>query len=134
VKIYDDFSIEEILKYIDWTPFFRTWELAGKYPDILTDNIVGEQAANLFLDAKNMLKKIIDEKWLKAKGVVGIWRANSTGDDIELYSDKNGKKLLNKFHTLRQQNKKVQLQPNLALADFIAPKESGILLLLKNPA
>ncbi|HCN36877.1 MAG TPA: methionine synthase [Bacteroidetes bacterium] len=126
IKVFDDYSLEEISEFIDWTPFFRTWELAGKYPEILTDKIVGEQATNLFLDAKNMLKKLIDEKWLTAKGVVGIWRANSVGDDIELYSDIEGLKLINKFHTLRQQNKKVKSQPNLALADFIAPKDSKL--------
>ncbi|MFZ1323468.1 MAG: methionine synthase [Ignavibacteria bacterium] len=126
LKVFDDYSIEEISEYIDWTPFFRTWELAGKYPEILEDKVVGEQAANLFLDAKNLLKDIIKEKRLKAKAVFGIWPANSVGDDIEVYADESKSKVLKTIHTLRQQNEKSKGQPNFALSDFIAPKESGL--------
>ncbi|HEX2788449.1 MAG TPA: methionine synthase [Ignavibacteria bacterium] len=125
VQKFENYPLEEIAEFIDWTPFFRTWELAGKYPDILTDKVIGEQAANLFLDAKNMLKKIISQRWLKANAVIGIWRANSTGDDIELYTDDKRDRLINKLHTLRQQSKKVSGTPNLALSDFVAPKETG---------
>ncbi|MBS1516903.1 MAG: methionine synthase [Bacteroidetes bacterium] len=126
IKVFDDYSIEEIAEYIDWSPFFRTWEMAGKYPDILQDKVVGEQATNLFLDAKNLLKDIIREKRLKAKAVIGIWHANSTGDDIEVYTDESRTKVLKTLHTLRQQNEKSAGQPNFALSDYIAPKESGL--------
>ncbi|MBK9332171.1 MAG: methionine synthase [Ignavibacteria bacterium] len=126
VKVFDDYSIEEISEYIDWTPFFRTWEIAGKYPEILEDKVVGEHAANLFLDAKNLLNDIIKEKRLKAKAVFGIWPANSAGDDIEIYSDESRSEVIKVLHTLRQQNEKSEGQPNFALSDFIAPKETGL--------
>jgi len=126
VKVFDDYSIEEIAEYIDWTPFFRTWELAGKYPEILEDKVVGEHAANLFLDAKNLLNDIIKEKRLKAKAVFGIWPANSVEDDIEVYSDESRSEVIKVLHTLRQQNEKSEGQPNFALSDFIAPKETGL--------
>jgi len=126
VKVFDDYSIEEISEYIDWTPFFRTWELAGKYPEILHDKVVGEHAANLFLDAKNLLNDIIKEKRLKAKAVFGIWPANSVEDDIEVYSDESRSEVIKVLHTLRQQNEKSEGQPNFALSDFIAPKETGL--------
>jgi 5-methyltetrahydrofolate--homocysteine methyltransferase len=123
VKSFDEYSIEKIREYIDWTPFFRTWELAGKYPEILEDETVGEHARSLFSDANAMLDKIISEKWLSANAVIGIWPANSVGDDIEIYLDGKVKAI---FHTLRQQNKKAKGAYNYALADFIAPKETGI--------
>ncbi|HLT24768.1 MAG TPA: vitamin B12 dependent-methionine synthase activation domain-containing protein, partial [Ignavibacteria bacterium] len=123
VKTFNDYPLEEIRKYIDWTPFFRTWELAGKYPDILEDDVVGEQARSLFDDANAMLDKIISEKWLGANAVIGIWPANSVGDDIEIYLDGNSKTF---FHGLRQQNKKAKGTYNYCLSDFIAPKESGV--------
>lgn len=123
VKSFNDYSLEEIRRYIDWTPFFRTWELAGKYPEILEDETVGEHARNLFNDANGMLDKIISEKWLTANAVIGIWPANSIGDDIEIYQDGKSRTF---FHSLRQQNKKAKGAYNYALADFIAPKETGI--------
>ena len=106
---------------IDWTPFFQAWELAGKYPAILTDEIVGPQASDLYRDARTMLAKIVDEKWLTAKAVFGLWPANSTGDDVELQVDGNTERL----HFLRQQVDKPADRPDFCLADFIAPKESG---------
>jgi 5-methyltetrahydrofolate--homocysteine methyltransferase len=116
-------AIENLIAYVDWTPFFRTWELFGKYPAILNDTIVGEQATSVFNDAQAMLKQIVAEKRLTAKGVYGIFAANSTADDdIEVYNE-NG--TIGKFLTLRQQSQKTKGAPNLALADFIAPKNSG---------
>lgn len=125
-KVFDDYPLEEIANYIDWTPFFRTWELAGIYPKIFDDEKVGEQAKNLFNDANELLQKIIKEKWLKAKAVIGIWNANSIGDDIEVYEDDSRKVVKKVFHTLRQQGKKSTNIPNIALSDFVAPKESGL--------
>jgi 5-methyltetrahydrofolate--homocysteine methyltransferase len=124
-EIIDGISISTLLPFIDWTPFFQTWELYGRYPNILDDSIVGAEAQKLFIDAKQMLQKIEKENWISAKGVVGIFAANSVGDDIEIYSDVNRTKTLYTQRTLRQQTKKAQSQPNFALADFIAPKESG---------
>jgi 5-methyltetrahydrofolate--homocysteine methyltransferase len=125
VEIIDGISISTLLPFIDWTPFFQTWELYGRYPNILDDSIVGTEAQKLFIDAKQMLQKIEKENWISAKGVVGIFAANSAGDDIEIYSDVNRTKTLYTQRTLRQQTKKAQSQANFALADFIAPKESG---------
>jgi 5-methyltetrahydrofolate--homocysteine methyltransferase len=125
-KEYNNFPLEELTAYIDWTPFFQTWELHGKYPNILTDEIVGKQATELFEDAQVMLQRIVCEKWLEAKAVVGIFPANSQGDDIEIYSDESRRHITHVQHSLRQQTKKTAGQPNLALSDFIAPKTSGI--------
>jgi 5-methyltetrahydrofolate--homocysteine methyltransferase len=125
-QTFDNFPLEKLVDYIDWTPFFQTWELHGRYPNILTDEVVGKQATELFADAQAMLKKLIDEKWLVAKAVVGIFPANSVGDDIEIYADETRSEVINIQHTLRQQTTKVSGQPNLALSDFIAPKESGV--------
>lgn len=117
-------ALEELVDYIDWTPFFRTWDLHGKYPDILQDEIVGEQATILFQDARKMLEQLIAENWLEAKGIYGIFPANQVNDDdIEVY-DANGT-LLETFLTLRQQSQKTKGAPNIALSDFIAPKTSG---------
>lgn len=117
-------DLKELLPYIDWTPFFRSWELHGKYPKILTDELVGEAATKLFDEATQMLHQLIEEKWLTAKGVLGIFPANQVNDDdIQIYSE-NGEEL-EKFLTLRQQSQKTKGAPNIALADFIAPKESG---------
>lgn len=125
IKVFEDYPLEEISHYIDWTPLFRTWELAGKYPEILDDKVVGEQAGILFNDAKELLRKIIKGKWLQAKGVIGIWNANSSGDDIEIYNDENRNSVEYTIHTLRQQGKKGAGIPNISLSDFIAPKESA---------
>jgi 5-methyltetrahydrofolate--homocysteine methyltransferase len=115
-------NLEDLGDYIDWTPFFRTWDLHGKYPDILQDAVVGEQARLLFADAKEMLKSIIEDRWLEAKGVYGIFPAAQVNDDdIEVYNEEGN--VLVKFLTLRQQSQKTKGAPNIALADFIAPKE-----------
>jgi len=125
-KVFEAFPLEELVPYIDWTPFFHTWELRGSYPKIFNDKYVGVEAKKLFDDAQALLKKIVAEKLLQANGVIGFWPANSTGDDIELYTDETRKKLLTRIHTLRQQSEKAKGEPYYALSDFIAPKESGI--------
>jgi 5-methyltetrahydrofolate--homocysteine methyltransferase len=117
-------DLDVLVPYIDWTPFFRTWELFGKYPAILTDEVVGEQATSVFADAQAMLKVILEEKKLQAKGIYGIFPANQINDDDIELTDENGKPL-QIFLTLRQQSQKTKGAPNIALADFIAPKESG---------
>jgi 5-methyltetrahydrofolate--homocysteine methyltransferase len=114
------------VKYIDWTPFFQTWELHGKFPQILNDEIVGVEATSLFADAQAMLAKIVQEKWLEARAVVGLYPANSVGDDIEIYSDESRSTILNVQHALRQQTEKVAGAPSMSLADFIAPKETNL--------
>lgn len=116
-------STDELLPYIDWTPFFRTWELHGKYPAILEDAVVGEEAKNLFADAKAMLENIKNENWLEHKGVVGIFPANAVADDVELYAEDGS--LIHKVSTIRQQLQKAKGAPNIALSDFIAPKDIG---------
>ncbi len=118
-------DLDVLVPYIDWTPFFQTWELYGKYPAILTDEVVGEQASAVFKDAQAMLQVILKEKKFVAKGIYGIYPANQVNDDdIQLY-DENGKEL-EKFLTLRQQSQKTKGAPNIALADFIAPKDNGV--------
>lgn len=120
-----EIDLDVLVPYIDWTPFFQTWELHGKYPAILTDEVVGEQASAVFKDAQAMLEVILKEKKLQAKGVYGLFPANQVNDDdIQLY-DENGKEL-EKFLTLRQQSQKTKGAPNIALADFIAPKDNGV--------
>ncbi len=123
IQIIDDFDIKQLESYIDWTPFFRSWDLHGKYPEILKDEIVGEQATSLFADAQELLKKVFEEQLLNAKAIYGLFEANTIhDDDIEVVHDKK----VFKFRTLRQQLKKYQGKPNFALSDFIAPKESNI--------
>ena len=124
VQVFKEFDLSEIYAFIDWVPFFRTWELAGKFPDILTDKVVGESATQLFHDAKKMFQKVIDEKLLTANAVVGIFPANSVNEDIELY-DANGH-VIETLNHLRQQLDKKGNTPNFCLSDFIAPKDSGI--------
>ena len=119
-------TTEELIPYIDWTPFFRTWELHGKYPAILTDDVVGKQATEVFDDAQRMLHSIVEESWMTHKGVIGLFPANSIGDDIEIYSPDNQTEVIYTQRTLRQQGKKASGVPNIALSDFIAPKDSGI--------
>ena len=121
-----NFPLDELVDYIDWTPFFHTWELYGKYPEILKDEVVGHEATNLYSDAQRMLKQLIDEKWLEAKAVIGLFPANAVGDDIELYNPTNPNEIIGIQHTLRQQTQKAAGQPNLALADFIAPKAENL--------
>jgi len=125
-KVFEDYDISEIREYISWVFFFVVWQLRGKYPDLLKDPEIGETAQKLFEDANTMLDQIIDEKWLKAKAVVGFWPANSVGDDIEVYADESRKTILTTFVNLRNQTKKSDGTPNYCLSDFIAPKESGI--------
>ena len=124
IQVIEAFDIKKLEGYIDWSPFFRSWDLHGRYPDILTDDVVGAQAKELFTDAKALLKRIFDEKLLKAKAVFGLFPANTINDDdIEIYNEEG--KIEYKFLTLRQQSKKREGIPNIALADFIAPKSSG---------
>ena len=121
LKSFIDYPLAEIARFIDWTPFFASWELVGKYPAILKDDKVGEAATNLFEDAQTMLKKIVDEKWVEARGVIGFWPANRDGDDIIVWTDETRTKELDRFFTLRQQMDKGADRPNFAQADFIAP-------------
>ena len=123
VKVFEEYSLTEIKEYIDWTPFFHSWEMKGSYPKILDDKERGPEAKKLFADAQKMLQEIINNKWLKAKAVVGIFPANSVGDEIEVYD--NSGKTISKFQAIRQQTKKPEGEPNIALSDFIAPKETG---------
>jgi 5-methyltetrahydrofolate--homocysteine methyltransferase len=118
-------DLKELVDFIDWTPFFQSWELFGKYPAILTDEVVGEQATSVFADAQKMLKQLLDEKWLTAKGVYGIFEANTINDDDIILPNPSEGGAMN-FITLRQQSQKTVGAPNIALADFIAPKDSGI--------
>ncbi len=124
-KVIDNFDLKQLVPYIDWTPFFQTWELSGKYPAILDDELVGEEAKKLFKDAKQMLEKIVTEGWLKGRAVIGFFPANSQGDDIILYRDDDRHETLEILHHLRQQNMKAPGKPNYCLSDFIAPVESG---------
>lgn len=127
-KVFDDYPIAELVPYIDWTPFFATWELAGQYPMILQDEKVGEAARSLFADAQEMLKQMVEEKWLKARAVIGFWRANQVeSDDIALYTDDMRQETIAILHSLRQQMKRKNSdRANMALADFVAPRETGI--------
>ena len=122
VKALSAYPLEEIAKRIDWTPFFAAWELHGKFPKILEDAVVGIEASKLYQDAQGMLAGIIAQKWLTANGVFGLFPANSVGDDIEIYTDESRSQIAMTYHSLRQQAEKPPGRPNLALADFIAPK------------
>ena len=124
-QVFNDYPLAEIAEVIDWTPFFQTWELAGRYPKILEDKVVGDAAKSLFADAQAMLARIIEEKWLTANAVIGLFPANSVGDDIEIYTDESRKQVLTTFHFLRQQMVKPLDKPNQCLADLVAPKSSG---------
>ena len=125
VQVFDDFPLEELRDYIDWTPFFHAWELKGSYPKIFSDPEKGEEARKLYDDAQKMLEQIISEHWLQAKAVVGIFPANSVGDDIEVYTDESRSTVKTVFHNLRQQQQKAEGKANRCLSDFIAPKDSG---------
>jgi 5-methyltetrahydrofolate--homocysteine methyltransferase len=134
IKVFNDFPLKKLVPYVDWTPFFHSWEIKGKYPDIFENRTYGKEARKLFDDAQVLLKKIIDNKWMIAKAVVGFFPANSLGDDIHLYHlmEKNGSwtadrnQVTHTLHHLRQQTKKADGLPNYSLADFIAPEKSGI--------
>ena len=126
IQTFENIDLNELRDYIDWTPFFHSWELAGRYPRILTDEIIGEEATRLFNDAKQMLNDIIDNKKLEARAVIGLFPANSVNDDdIELYTDDSRSEVLMDLHHLRQQVEKVDGKANMCLTDFIAPKDSG---------
>ncbi|MDE1460784.1 methionine synthase [Spartinivicinus poritis] len=126
-KIFDDYPLEKLVDFIDWTPFFIGWDLAGKYPKILSDEVVGEAATNLFNDAQKMLKQIIEQKLIKARAVIGFWPANQVNhDDVALYTDINKQDQLASLHHLRQQVDKIPGKPNMCLADYVAPADSGV--------
>ena len=125
VRAFGPYDLKDLARYIDWTPFFATWELAGHYPQILEDDVVGEAARGLFKDAQAMLAKIIDENWFQARGVVGFWPANADGDDVVVWTDESRTIERARLHTLRQQMAKAEGRHNTALADFIAPIGAG---------
>src|SRR6266705_382595 len=126
IKSFDDYDLAELADYIDWTPFFQTWELTGRYPAILSDPKVGEAARSLYDDAREMLERIVKEKWFSARATIGFWPANAQGDDIAVYADDARKAKIATFHTLRQQLEKREGRFNAALSDFIAPVNSGV--------
>src|SRR6201994_4744013 len=126
VKSFDNYDLSKLVEAIDWTPFFQTWELAGRFPAILDDAKVGEAARSLYDDARKMLDRIVKEKWFKASAALGFWPAAASGDDIVLYADDTRKKKIATLHTLRQQLEKREGRFNAALSDFIAPVASGI--------
>ena len=126
VKVFDDYPLEELREYIDWTFFFLAWELRAHFPDVLDDPKMGKEARKLFADANALLDEIIEKKMLKASGVFGLWPANTVGEDIELYSDESRTEKVGTFHHLRQQTIKKEDSPNYCLSDFVAPKESGV--------
>ncbi|KQW28898.1 methionine synthase [Rhizobium sp. Root274] len=125
-KVFETYDLAELARYIDWTPFFQTWELKGRYPAILEDEKQGEAARQLFADAQAMLKKIIAENWFRPRAVIGFWPANAVGDDIRLFNDDSRREELATFFTLRQQIAKREGRTNVALSDFVAPLESGV--------
>jgi len=132
VHKFEAYPLDKIAEYMDWTPFFQAWELRGRYPKILQDEVVGEEARKLFADAQAMLKKIIAEKWLTANAVFGLFPANTVtidgkpGDDIEIYTDESRRNVAMTWHNLRQQTRKPADIPNYCLADYVAPKETGV--------
>jgi 5-methyltetrahydrofolate--homocysteine methyltransferase len=126
LRSFAAYDLSELVDRIDWTPFFRTWELAGNFPSILDDSIVGEAARSLYQDARAMIERVVAEKWLTANAVIGFFPANAVGDDVEVYADESRKDVLTTFHFLRQQMSKRQGSFNYCLADFIAPKETGV--------
>jgi 5-methyltetrahydrofolate--homocysteine methyltransferase len=127
-RTFTGYDLARLVPYIDWTPFFATWELVGRYPRILSDNVVGPEAKKLFDDAQAMLKRLVAEKWLTANAMVGLWPANAVGDDIAVYADDTRGGQLAVLHTLRQQmaRENQRDRANTALADFVAPRESGL--------
>jgi 5-methyltetrahydrofolate--homocysteine methyltransferase len=126
ITVFDNYPLKELLGYIDWMPFFNAWEFTGKFPDILSDPAKGEAASNLYADARRMLKQVISESWLKVRAVVGLFPANSVGDDVEVYSDEHRNEVIATLSFLRQQKGKPPGQAHECLADYIAPKSSGV--------
>ena len=125
-KVFEEYDLAELARYIDWTPFFQTWELKGRFPAILDDEKQGEAARQLYADAQAMLEKIIAENWFRPRAVIGFWPANAVGDDIRLFRDDSRKEELATFFTLRQQIAKREGRANVALSDFVAPLETGV--------
>ena len=126
IQVFDDYSIEELTAYIDWTPFFTSWQLKGKFPAILEDEVVGTEAQKLYNDARSMLRQIIDEEWLQAKAIFGLFPANRTdAETVTVYTDENREETKAVFQFLRQQRQKAPGQPNLSLSDYIRPAEQG---------
>jgi 5-methyltetrahydrofolate--homocysteine methyltransferase len=125
IHVFDDYPLADLVDCIDWTPFFSAWELAGRYPAILEDDVVGVQARELYRDARAMLERIVAERWLTARGVIGLWPANSVGDDVELRAGAEDDTPLATLHFLRQQVDKPVERPDFSLADFVAPEDSG---------
>lgn len=127
LKVLEDYPLDDLVQRIDWTPFFRAWELAGKFPKILDDEVVGTEATKLYRDARDMLEKIVEEKWLTARGVIGFWPANSDMDDIQLYRNPGDQEAFMTLHHLRQQlDRSKNAKPDFCLSDFIAPRETGL--------
>jgi 5-methyltetrahydrofolate--homocysteine methyltransferase len=126
VTTFAEYPLDDLVRYIDWTPFFRTWELAGAYPGILEDPVVGTQARQLLSDAETLLARIMRERLLRARAVVGLYPANAVGDDVEVYADATRASVAATMRGLRQQFEKPPGRPNLCLADFVAPKTSGL--------
>jgi 5-methyltetrahydrofolate--homocysteine methyltransferase len=126
VQSFDDYPLAQLLGYIDWMPFFNAWEFGGKFPDILTDPVVGEAASNLYADARRLLKTLIAERWLTVRAVLGLFPANSVGDDVEIYASEARREPLATLNFLRQQKSKPAGQPHVCLADYVAPAASGV--------
>src|SRR5690606_28905220 len=126
VTVLAPYPLEDLVPYIDWGPFFSSWELPGRYPAVLDDPVKGEAARALFADARRMLERVVGEGWLEARAVVGLFPAASRGDDILVYEDESRSRVARVLRTLRQQTAKREGQPNLALADYVAPEGSGV--------
>jgi 5-methyltetrahydrofolate--homocysteine methyltransferase len=126
IHVVTDVGLEDLLGYIDWMPFFNAWEFAGKFPDLLTDPVVGEAASSLYADARRMLKQMIAERWLQVRAVIGLFPANAAGDDVEVYAEDSRKSRLATLNFLRQQKGKAPGQPHECLADYVAPRASGV--------
>jgi 5-methyltetrahydrofolate--homocysteine methyltransferase len=126
LHVLDDYPIGELAELIDWTPFFQTWELAGRYPDILQDPVVGDTASSLYADAREMLDRIIEEQWLRARAVFGLYPASADGDDVVLFADEERGEALTTLNFLRQQRPKAEGRANRCLADYVAPRDTGL--------
>ena len=126
VQAFEDVPLDGLLRYIDWMPFFNAWEFAGRFPDLLTDPVVGDAASNLYADARRVLRQMIAERWVRARAVIGFFPANSVDDDIEVYADESRREVVHRLHHLRQQKPKPNGHPHYALSDFVAPRDSGI--------
>jgi len=126
VRRFENIGLEELVRYIDWMPFFNAWEFAGRFPDILTDPVVGEAASNLYADARRVLKRMVSERWVQASAVIGLFPANSVNEDLEVYGDESRGDVAWRLHHLRQQKPKPAGQPHYALTDFVAPRDSGV--------